>query len=402
MNKKIIGGLSLIAFLILLVVGIQTNTTDTFEEVDEALLRVPLPPQPPEPELISDEAVSKQVNTVDTKIYKRDLPGMQTVPSAVENPTTDCTGNTRERFDCYADFITYHTHTTSIEEGFIKVKELYNARDSFAIAQCHQLTHVIGRAAATQFDTVAESYNYGDTFCWSGYYHGIMEAIIAEMGLEQLAARVNDICTTLPGKDNYDFNYFNCVHGLGHGLMYVEAHNLFDALASCDTLNGNWEQESCYGGVYMENVIANEVDHVSEYLKDDDLLYPCNAVGERYKQQCYLMQTSYMLTKVDRDFSEVFTLCAQADSAYVQTCYQSLGRDASGQSTSDPVTTKNICLLGPNETAQEHCVIGAVKDFISYHHSDQQARELCGILPEALRDTCVYTAENYYRSFPTS
>jgi hypothetical protein len=119
-----------------------------------------------------------------------------------------------------------------------------------------------------------------------------MEAIIVEMGIESVPKELNSICSNLPGRDTRSFNYYNCVHGLGHGLMYVEGHNLFKALELCDKLTDDWDSESCYGGVYMENVIANGKDHISKYLKEDDLLYPCNVVDEKYKQQCYLMQSS--------------------------------------------------------------------------------------------------------------
>jgi hypothetical protein len=44
-------------------------------------------------------------------------------------------------------------------------------------------------------------------------------------------------------------------------------------------------------------------------------------------------------------------------------------------------------------------VIGAVKDFISYFHSDTQAKQLCESLAPDLRGACIGTAEDYYKSF---
>lgn len=369
--------------------------------VDEALLRVPLPPVPDG--TTRGEVVANIIDPASpTGKYERELPGIAYVDTAVDS-LSECTHSYSDTHDdaygCYVDYLTNTVQTKGIEDAFVAIKAAYNDGDQEVISLCHQLTHVVGRAATTLFPTVAESYNYGDTFCWSGYYHGIMEAIIYQMGIENVPKQLNAICMDLPGKDTYSFNYFNCVHGLGHGLMYVEGHDLFAALELCDTLDGSWENSSCYGGVYMENVIANEVDHVSKYLKEDDLLYPCNAVAEKYKQQCYLMQTSYMLKILSYDFAQVFEVCATADDAYVTTCYQSLGRDASGFSVSDAEKTKAICLLGPNESAQNNCATGAVKDIISYHHSDVQALHFCEILPERSTASCVDTVQSYYRSF---
>lgn len=377
------------------------------EKVDEALLRVPIPPSPKEleePTLSEEMAREGEEATVpdaEEAVYRRDLPGTHAVTSSITDPRTECPTSGRERFNCYSDFITSKTTHEGIEEAFVDLKERYNAGDQYIISQCHQFTHVIGRAATQLFPTVAEAYNYGDTFCWSGYFHGIMEAIIAEMGIEQIPHRLNDICATIPGKESYSFNYYNCVHGLGHGVMYVESHELFKALELCNNLEGSWERSSCYGGVFMENVIANEVDHVSDYLKKDDLIYPCNAVDEQYKHQCYLMQTSYALKELKYDFAAVFDLCAEkADTNYENICYQSLGRDASGSSSSNADRTRATCLLGPTENAQKNCIVGAVKDFISYHHSDTQAQSLCASLPENLQTSCFDTAESYYQSFP--
>lgn len=434
-NQWLVAALLLFIGLTTLLLLKQTGIIQPSEKFDEALIRTPIPPYPdpegseiaPTDESLEEESIIVQnesdvaeeeslkteesaevvavtplakTETKTKATYQRDLTGTEFVPSAVSNPSIECAGgSTKDMITCYGGYLTTVVEKDSIEAAFIKLKEMYNDKDAFTVSNCHQLTHVIGRAATLVFPTVAEAYNYGDTFCWSGYYHGIMEAIIAEIGLEEVPKRLNDICSTIPGKDEYSFNYFNCVHGLGHGVMYVEAHDLFKALALCDSLTGNWERSSCYGGVFMENVIANEIDHVSKFLKDDDLLYPCNAVGENYKQQCYLMHTSHMLKINGYNFEHVFLECQQADPGYVTTCYQSIGRDASGFSSSDREVTAARCLLGPDYEAQSNCITGAVKDFISYFHSDVQAIEFCNNLPEEHVESCLKVGENYYKVF---
>ena len=106
-----------------------------------------------------------------------------------------------------------------------------------------------------------------------------------------------------------------------------------------------------------------------------------------------------MLKVTGYDFSAVFELCRQVEDTYQDTCYQSLGRDASGSSVSDIEQTRQYCLLGQDDRQQINCVIGALKDFISYYHSDEQAKDLCSSLPANLQEECFSEVGAYYKSF---
>jgi hypothetical protein len=92
-------------------------------------------------------------------------------------------------------------------------------------------------------------------------------------------------------------------------------------------------------------------------------------------------------------------LCGQVEEQFRDTCYTSLGRDASGNSISDVDKTRGKCLIGPTEEAQKYCVHGAAMDFVSYYHSDQQAKKLCNSLPANLLSDCLDVVKNYYATF---
>lgn len=309
-----------------------------------------------------------------------------------------CAGALGSTFQCYEKFYTDLVGTQGIPAAFADIKIRENG-NSFIKSQCHPLTHSIGHAAAGLFPDILDAFANGDSFCWSGYYHGILEEIIDTMGKEKTLANLNSICSRVPGKETYSFDYYNCVHGLGHGLMGTAGQNLFDALTMCDKLTGQWEKSSCYSGVFMENVIIDNKGGSTEYLRPGEPIYPCNAVANDYKQVCFLMQTSYMLKVTGNNFSKVFDLCSQVESPYQATCYQSLGRDASGQSSSNVEKTVATCGLGTNFEQKSNCIIGAVKDFISYYHSDVEAKKFCDAHGRDLRDICLTTAEDYYESF---
>ncbi len=311
----------------------------------------------------------------------------------------DCTGANASNFDCYQKYYTGLVDQASIKAAFADLKARY-PKDDYTRSMCHPLTHVIGKAASAKFATPGEAYKYGDSFCWSGYYHGVLEGIIGRIGFTNLAGQLDSICADIRDKEGYSFNYYNCVHGLGHGIMAITQDELFDSLALCDKLTGSWEQFSCGSGAYMENIIVDGKNHVTKFLNPSDPLYPCNASPDKYKNTCYLMQTSYMLKVNGRNFAQTFASCSKVESAYRDTCYQSLGRDASGQNTSDVSATKVVCLLGRNAEEQSNCVIGAAKDFVSYFHSDVQAKQFCNAFDDTgLRQICLSTTASYYSIF---
>lgn len=316
--------------------------------------------------------------------------------SAQKNISKCEVGNTD--FDCYSEYYKSLVGQKGVSKAFEALKEEFKT-NSYVVSQCHPITHVIGHAAVSLYPEISEAFKHGDPYCWSGYYHGVMEEVVEKVGINKISNKLDTICSLVEGKSEYSFDYYNCVHGLGHGLMSINNDELFNSLKMCDNLSGSWERESCYGGVYMENVIIDNRGDYTKYLKPEDPLYPCNAVEYKYKSSCYLMQSSYALKVFKYDFSKVFDICRKADDGFTAICFQSVGRDASGSTSSNAVPTKDKCYLGKDYYEQSNCVTGAVKDFISYYHSDVQAKKFCSILTPDLKKHCLKIAEDYYKTF---
>jgi hypothetical protein len=316
------------------------------------------------------------------------------IPPPVQLASVHCVNEKAQDFHCFHDHFESITKAYGVKTAFTDLKSLYE-RDPFVVAQCHQFAHVIGNTASEMYPNISDAFKDGDSFCWSGYYHGVVERSASRFSVDTIPKQTNQFCNGVEGKARYSFDYFNCVHGLGHGFMLVAKNNLFDALDLCANFTGDWEKQSCYGGVFMENVMLDNREHHTDYLKPNDLLYPCNAVDERYKLQCYLMQTSYALTKNGRDFGKLFDLCERADKGYEDTCAQSIGRDASGQSVSNATQTYQWCALAHNPRQEQNCITGAVKDFISYHHGTREVMQYCALYQGELRNTCDQVTQSY-------
>ncbi len=358
-----------------------------------------------EPTETSEEAIADCLDAAAIDCYQaHQEAGSEQVESS-EVATADCSSASLTSYLCYQQRYQDLVRDYGVEAAFGKLKNELTT-DEFARSNCHLLTHFIGHAAADLSNDVGTVYSHGDNFCGSGYYHGAMEAIVAKVGPDQILEKANSLCDNLDGYQKYSFYHYNCAHGLGHGFMDIKDNELFDSLKTCDVLTDDWERNRCYGGVFMENVIAKDrPGHSSKYLKADQPLYPCEAVEDRYKNECYQRQTSYALEIQGNNFAKVFDLCAKVKDEFRPACYQGLGWDASVQSlkqgTSDATineSTRNQCLLGKDYEAQFNCSVGAVDYFIRDSYSDTRAKAFCEYFGWDLRAMCLQEAEEYYKS----
>lgn len=313
---------------------------------------------------------------------------------------TMCSSKTKnsEHFGCLETYYQGLVENRGVDVAFSDLKKRYSV-DTYVASNCHPFTHVIGRAAVDLYPTVSKAYEHGDSFCWSGYYHGVLEGIIKNIGVQNLQAEMDTICADIPGKSTYNFDYYNCVHGLGHGVMELSGDDVFASLDQCDYLAGGWEQQSCDSGVFMENIIVYERDGSSPGLKPSEPLYPCTAVSEKHKYQCYLGQTSYVLNQNGGNFKATFDMCAKVEGSYRSVCNQSIGRDAANYAGRNGEKTKTTCMLATSSRDSNDCIIGAVKEFISYYHGTAEANAFCDLLDVTYKVTCVATGTEYFKIF---
>ena len=224
----------------------------------------------------------------------------------------------------------------------------------------------------------------GSPVCWSGYYHGILERAFSGVSTEDMPAVARRLCASAVVRRN-DFTAYQCVHGLGHGLMIYTGYDLPLALATCDKLATSWDQTSCTGGVFMEN-LQTSYGTTSQWLKDDNPLYPCTIVSEPHKLYCYLMVTSRILDVDGGDWAKTVAWCRKSEPNWVATCFQSLGRDASGRSLQSPKEILRICALAGDEANQ--CGYGAARDITSMDAGARRSAGFCARAPATWRSYC--------------
>lgn len=274
--------------------------------------------------------------------------------------------------------------------------------DPDVLRRAHDLAHKAGElAVVAQPDVSKVITNCREAFLY-GCYHGALKAYFAAKR-QTRPADVVGVCPSTIGA----LLYFQCLHGLGHGVLANLGYELFRALTYCDALGSVLDRRSCYGGVFMENIVVAIEQYEGRatgdralarpYLRPDDAQYPCNVVAEKYRATCYQLQTSGMLLYNGRDFAKAALSCDMAPAAHVAICFESLGRDVSGEFLRDDARTIGTCGSLPSK-GRVGCFVGAMKNLLD---APERVIPFCRQVPDESRPACYAAAGTQFSlNFP--
>ena len=266
------------------------------------------------------------------------------------------------------------------------VQDVYG---SGASQSCHRTVHAIGSASlARNHGNVARTFAEGDASCGSGYYHGVLERSLVNVRSRKatvLAPVARTLCDDAAGMTPWIA--YQCLHGLGHGLMIATGLSLPVSLEVCSRLVRWWDSDACRSGVFMEN-LSSSYGVRSLWLRDDDPLYPCTWVATEAKRRCYQMVTSRILPSVGDDWTRTAEICTTVENAFAYMCFRSFGRDASSRSGRDAAATIETCAISRPYGGERECIWAAAQDVVSNFTSGQSARPLCEAVPSSLTGPC--------------
>ncbi len=251
-------------------------------------------------------------------------------------------------------------------------------------ADCHQIAHWVGHAGLAHYKgNAADALAHGGMTCNSGYYHGVIERSFSGLPRGAVISKARQLCTS-PAVTKETFLLYQCVHGLGHGLMIYSGYDLPWSLRACHRLQDDFDRVSCTGGVFMQNLMPGM--GTSRYLRASDPIYPCNTVATRDKVYCYLMVTSRILSLDGYSWRKTATWCHRSEHGWVATCFQSFGRDASGFTQYHPERTIRLCKLAGKDA--DECMYGAARDYGNNYAGGKEAAHLCNLGPARYRGYC--------------
>lgn len=261
-------------------------------------------------------------------------------------------------------------------------------------ARCHQVTHYLARTEYLRAKSLPGVFNTCNFTCHGGCYHGAIEEYLQERKLltnqDERATRqeISSIC----GKKeqaSVPQVFRECIHGLGHGTMYISDGDLFQALDLCDALSNQEEREGCYSGVFMENSSSStNTAHPGRFLRRDDPMYPCTAVGEPYRRMCYRYQSSYFAEITNHDWKKTGDLCMSTPPEFRRDCFQTIGTNQVGFTQDFKVMRAN-CQLAPGADFQDACIAGVVVSLTGrYVGRPERVLEFCSTMSLEHQHAC--------------
>ncbi len=320
-----------------------------------------------------------------------------------------------EKSACYDEKLAAIAATGAVDSA-LEVLTALSSVDKSVERDGHMYAHAIGIAAFDPARDFASTFTRCSELFHAGCYHGLIQAHFAGAGQVDAAA-VNGLCREVAESGADRWTVFQCLHGIGHGLVILYEHDLIKGLAGCDLLEDAWDRASCHGGAFMENVTnathphhaaltaalagghdehASHADHGATAAEPfrpfdrDDLHYPCTIVEEHHKSACYGMQTSVMLYLNEYDFGAAAEACDGAPETYRATCHQSLGRDASGFANRDIKELNRLCAQDRSELAP-NCYVGAAKAVIDWAGQPSEGMRFCrAVAGEENRARCYF------------
>lgn len=269
--------------------------------------------------------------------------------------------------------------------------ENLSSQDGSVLTLSHQYVHELGRMVYESYPEPSQAFSSCDQRFESGCYHGVLQGYFEEHP-DFTGQDITGLCRNVAAASNTNLN-FQCLHGLGHGLTLFFNHNLLRPLRYCDFLADSWQQKSCYGGVFMENIVWSQSPESERSLApgetviEEDPHYPCNSVAEKYRWDCYAMQSSVILYLNGWNFEEAFAECDQAERAYISSCYYSMGRDIAGYAKHDPRQSRELCLLS-EVPYREWCFDGAARTLVNLEGTTEGAFDMCLHAPQDSKQRC--------------
>jgi hypothetical protein len=288
-------------------------------------------------------------------------------------------------------------------------------------ARGHEYTHVVGINAWNPDRDLGATYSSCTGLFQSGCYHGVVQSYLAHNGVD--STTVANLCDLIPDLNSNMWLRFQCVHGLGHGLVSLNAQHLPKALHGCDWLFDAWDAESCYGGAFMEFIVAGrgqshhhaaaqadtapsadehaehgEHAHAATAIPDSfpsrnraDPLYPCSVLETKYQRSCYGMQAGIIYETVGPNWSLIASACDKAPLQMRPACYQGIGTYVSGVTVRDPDKSVTNCMQG-NPDYRAWCFVGVVKNFIDVTARPEDGIDFCRRLSDRTLAISCYVA----------
>lgn len=290
-------------------------------------------------------------------------------PSYIVNAINQCKIDS-QRNDCLKNAIEYIRGKFKLQEIINTFQENINTLEFFS--NCHTALHFLGQEEYKKGQNVTQSLISGTPLCFAGYYHGVLEEHFRQNNLDvtNMLDLKNEAKSICGNKNSFaaEREYFECLHGLGHALIFALDGELPISLKVCDELNDEVDRNWCYSGIFMENSTSStNSDHPSKYLRENEPLYPCTILENKYLKTCYTLQSFYLAEINEFDWPKISQACMKINLEFRNNCFNAIGQVLVGFTQDVGLISKTCESL---KTGQEDCVQGAAGALSGRYNKD--------------------------------
>ena len=266
---------------------------------------------------------------------------------------------------------------------FLDVVRLYDKSDY----KCHETSHHLGMWLYGHTTNLDEATQYVEMLCGGGLFHGVFQNYFMTQKSNNITPDEIDVVGLCSKYEDDSINRWQCIHGIGHGLINVYDYDVFAAVSRCEELKPGLDQISCSKGTFMQNVV-----HYYETGKGDfneDIYYPCDKVESKLAYACYHYHSSYILKQKQGVLKEIFEACDNIPrEEMVKYCYYGLGRQLSAEARNDVDRAIFLCQEGLKVEYHTECLRGMMMTVVNRSTDPTIGFIFCKNLPEQYKANC--------------
>ncbi|WP_161790229.1 hypothetical protein [Streptacidiphilus carbonis] len=253
-------------------------------------------------------------------------------------------------------------------------------KDPYVDGFCHPVAHEIGHAALARYQgNFAKAVSFLNDVCGSGYLHGVVEDKLQQE--PDPATAVTTLCSPAQSA--------SCIHGIGHGAMFVSHLDVAAAERMCDRFPESGQVVSCSEGIFMQLFEPDEGDPTALAKLPADKLaaepqYPCAEQPAIDRSACYFYAPIYFLQTHDYTahpaaFVQALDWCLKAPTSDARDgCSQGTGSRLMKYNIDRPVWTAAQCEQAASARQRSDCVWGMANYWNVNYGSRSAARtRLC-------------------------
>ncbi|GAA2151986.1 hypothetical protein GCM10009760_48030 [Kitasatospora kazusensis] len=264
-------------------------------------------------------------------------------------------------------------------------------KQPYTVRFCHPIAHELGHAAVKRYHEDFEKViSFPHETCAAGYLHGAVEEMLNAS--KDPAADLLKLCAPA--------NKGPCIHGVGHGTMFVAQQDVAKARELCNEFPTDSRRITCSEGLFMQLFGPDEEDEKAKAnLPADKLaqepLYPCPEQPALFRSACYFYAPTFYLSSHDYpNHPEVFAgalkwcLNAQSTGGDID-CSRGVGSRTMKYNLDRANWTADQCATGSDAAHRRACTDGLMSYWtVNYTDSGAAARLCAQITNQEIAGYC--------------